>query len=74
MSMQYPAFFDEVEPIVLYDPLAEFLGAATAGRVEYTYLDAVKLAGHSCPTVAGAGRAHPHRGARQSRAGRSDIR
>ena len=26
--MQYPTFFDEVEPIVLYDPLAEFLGAA----------------------------------------------
>ncbi len=54
MSMQYPAFFDKVEPIVLYDPLAEFLGAAKDGRVEYTYLDAVKLAGHSCPTVAGA--------------------
>ncbi|MBI4290307.1 MAG: hypothetical protein HY661_02360 [Betaproteobacteria bacterium] len=52
--MQYPAFFDKVQPIVLYDPLAEFLGAATNGRVEYTYLDAVKLAGHSCPTVAGA--------------------
>ena len=50
--MQYPAFFDEVEPIALYDPLAEFLGAARNGRVEYTYLDAVKLAGHSCPTVA----------------------
>jgi len=28
MSMQYPAFFDKVEPIVLYDPRAEFLGAA----------------------------------------------
>lgn len=54
MSMQYPAFFDQVRPIALYDPLAEFLGAAKAGRVEYTYLDAVKLAGHSCPTVAGA--------------------
>lgn len=54
MSMRYPAFFDKVETIVLYDSLAEFLGAAQAGRVEYTYLDAVKLAGHSCPTVAGA--------------------
>jgi hypothetical protein len=54
MSMQYPAFFDKVKPIVLYDPLAEFLGAAKAGMVEYSYLDAVKLAGHSCPTVAGA--------------------
>ena len=54
MPMQYPAFFNKVPRIVLYDPLAEFLGAAEAGRVEYTYLDAVKLAGHSCPTVAGA--------------------
>lgn len=54
MPMQYPAFFDQVRTIVLYDPLAEFLGAAKAGIVEYNYLDAVKLAGHSCPTVAGA--------------------
>jgi formylmethanofuran dehydrogenase subunit E len=54
MSTQYPAFFAKAKPIVLYDPLAEFLGAAENGRVEYTYLDAVKLAGHSCPTVAGA--------------------
>lgn len=54
MSTQYPAFFDQVEPIAVYDPLAEFLGAAKAGIVKYSYLDAVKLAGHSCPTVAGA--------------------
>ena len=52
--MRYPAFYDKVRPIVLYDPLAEFLGAAADGRIEYRYLDAVKLAGHSCPTVAGA--------------------
>ena len=52
--MQYPTFFDKVKPMVLYDPLAEFLGAAKDGMVEYTYLDVVKLAGHSCPTVAGA--------------------
>ncbi len=52
--MQFPAFFDKVKPIVLYDPLAEFLGAAENGLVEYAYRDAVKLAGHSCPTVAGA--------------------
>ena len=36
------------------DPLAEFLGASEGGRLEYTYADAVKLTGHSCPTVAGA--------------------
>ena len=54
MTAHYPAFFDQVERIVVHDPLAEFLGAAESGRIEYGYLDAVKLAGHSCPTVAGA--------------------
>lgn len=52
--MSYPAFFDAVARITLYDPLAEFLGAADHGLIEYGYTDAVKLAGHSCPTVAGA--------------------
>lgn len=52
--MKYPAFFDEVPGITLYDPLAEFLGAAEDGMLEYGYVDAVKLAGHSCPTVAAA--------------------
>jgi hypothetical protein len=40
--------------ILMRDPLAGFLGAAEAGRIEYSYGDAVKLTGHSCPTVAGA--------------------
>jgi hypothetical protein len=40
--------------IVMRDPLAELLGAAEGGRLEYAYADAVKLTGHSCPTVAGA--------------------
>ncbi len=52
--MQTPAFFDAVASIGVADPLAELLGAAEGGRIEYRYLDAVKLAGHSCPTVAGA--------------------
>lgn len=52
--MQTPAFFDAVAPIVVADPLAELLGAADGGVIEYRYVDAVKLAGHSCPTVAGA--------------------
>ena len=52
--MQVPAFFDAVPPIVMRDALAATLGAAVDGIVEYTYVDAVKLAGHSCPTVAGA--------------------
>ena len=52
--MGFPAFFDEVPGIVVHDPLAEFLGAAEGGLIEYRYIDAVKLAGHSCPTVAAA--------------------
>ncbi|MRI83840.1 MAG: hypothetical protein C6I00_05395 [Nitratiruptor sp.] len=51
--MTYPDFFDQVEPLLLYDPLADFLGALDGGVTQITYLDLVKLAGHSCPTVAG---------------------
>lgn len=50
----YPTFFADAPRLVLRDPLAEFLGAAAGGVIEYGYLDAVRLAGHSCPTVAGA--------------------
>jgi hypothetical protein len=53
-AMQTPAFFDAVPPIEVVDPLAALLGATQDGCIEYRYLDAVKLAGHSCPTVAGA--------------------
>lgn len=52
--MNTPAVFDAAPPIVVVDPLAEMLGAADGGVIEYRYVDAVKLAGHSCPTVAGA--------------------
>lgn len=54
MTMRVPAFFEEVPPIAVHDPLAELLGAAEYGRIEFRYVDAVKLAGHSCPTVASA--------------------
>lgn len=53
-QMDYPGFYDAVPRISLYDPLAEFLGATEGGLLQYGYLDAVKLAGHSCPTVASA--------------------
>ena len=37
------------------DPLAVVLGAMGKGDVfTYTYSDAVKFAGHSCPAIAGA--------------------
>ena len=52
--MKYPDFFDAVPKVTLYDPLAEFLGATEKGILQYGYVDAVKLAGHSCPTVASA--------------------
>ncbi|OGS81410.1 MAG: hypothetical protein A2061_05755 [Gallionellales bacterium GWA2_59_43] len=52
--MSHPDFYDEVPGIVLYDPLAAFLGATDDGLLRYGYLDAVRLAGHSCPTVAAA--------------------
>jgi len=50
--MNHPDFFDEVLKISLYDPLAEFLSATGNGILQYGYFDAVRLAGHSCPTVA----------------------
>jgi hypothetical protein len=53
-SERFPAFFDQVPRLVVRDPLAEFLGAAEGGVLEYGYADAVRLAGHSCPTVASA--------------------
>lgn len=52
--MTFPDFFAQIPSITLHDPLAELLGAAQGGLIEYRFTDAVKLAGHSCPTVAGA--------------------
>jgi hypothetical protein len=52
--MKYPKFFDAIETIKIKDDLAEVLGACEDGVIEYSYLDVVKSAGHSCPTIAGA--------------------
>ena len=52
--MILPEFYKNIEPIVLKDELAEFLGAPEDGEIEIHYLDIVKMAGHSCATVAGA--------------------
>ena len=52
--MTYPNFFNEVETITLVDPLSNVLGAFEGGELTFNYLDVVKAAGHSCPTVAGA--------------------
>ena len=48
-------FYDSAEPIKIKDPLAVVLGAMDKGEVfVFTFADAVKFAGHSCPAVAGA--------------------
>ncbi|ABI60450.1 hypothetical protein [Nitrosomonas eutropha] len=50
---RFPDFFADAPAVTLRDPLAQFLGTARDGIMEYRYADAVRLAGHSCPTVAG---------------------
>jgi hypothetical protein len=52
--MSYREFFNEIETIKTYDELAKFLGANDDGVIEFSYLDILKCAGHSCGTVAGA--------------------
>jgi len=52
--MTYPKFYDDVENIKLYDPLSELLGSFEGGMINFKYIQIVKAAGHSCPTVAGA--------------------
>lgn len=52
--MTFPDFFAETRRIEVRDPLAALLGASEGGVLTYGYEDAVKLAGHSCPTVASA--------------------
>ncbi|MBI3930692.1 MAG: hypothetical protein HY325_01570 [Chloroflexi bacterium] len=56
MSAIFTDFLREVEPIRFREPLAETLGAFKTEKpiLEYTFIDAVKMAGHACPTVAGA--------------------
>lgn len=50
----FPDFFELAPRITVRDPLAALLGACDDGVLVYAYADAVRLAGHSCPTVAGA--------------------
>lgn len=52
--MNFPDFYQLVPTVRTYDSFAAVLGAARDGVLEYHYADAVRLAGHSCPTVAGA--------------------
>ena len=54
MKLNFPDFYEQAPIVHTYDPFAAMLGAAPDGLIDYHYLDAVRLAGHSCPTVAGA--------------------
>ncbi|VAV82348.1 hypothetical protein MNBD_DELTA01-61 [hydrothermal vent metagenome] len=48
-------FLDEVETISLTDPLSYVLGSQIENDpFVFSYSDAIKLAGHSCPAVSGA--------------------
>ena len=44
MTETFPAFFAQAPTLRVRDPLAQFLGAATDGVLEYHYADAVRLA------------------------------
>ena len=52
--MNYPKFYDTIESIKVRDNLSNALGSFENGEYEFHYVDVVKSAGHSCPTVAGA--------------------
>jgi hypothetical protein len=54
LSMELLNFFDQVPRLRVREPLAELLGCAKEGILEYSYADVVRLTGHSCPTVAAA--------------------
>jgi len=52
--MEFPDYYKNIEPIELIDELAMFLGAPDDGEYKIYYNEIVKMAGHSCATVAGA--------------------
>jgi formylmethanofuran dehydrogenase subunit E len=56
MEGAFRGFIVETKPIRFKEPLAETLGALTGEEaiLTYTFADVVKMAGHACPTVAGA--------------------
>jgi len=55
MSDSFINALNSVPPILLSEPLAETLGALQGNApIEYRFTDAVKMAGHACPTVSAA--------------------
>ncbi|MCK5857366.1 MAG: hypothetical protein KAG64_07745 [Bacteroidales bacterium] len=52
--MKYPEFFDKIPHIELQDKLSAFLGSSEKGIIDFSYLEIVKMAGHSCAVTSGA--------------------
>ncbi len=52
--MGYPKFFDEIEHVVLKDELSDFLGSTEDGIIDISYLEIVKMSGHSCGVTSGS--------------------
>ena len=52
--MKIPDYYKNIDPIILFDELAMFLGVPEDGIYKIQYQEIVKMAGHSCATVAGA--------------------
>jgi len=51
ITMKYPDYYNDVEHIILKDELSMFLGSSEEGIIDISYLDVVKMAGHSCVLV-----------------------
>lgn len=52
--MNFPDYYNKINSIKLYEPLSEILGSTPDGIIEFNFTEIVKVAGHACPTVAGA--------------------
>lgn len=50
--MKFPDYFDQIPRLRVQDPLARVFGCAQDGILEYGFVDAVRITGHACPTVA----------------------
>ncbi len=56
MNDSFRDCFKQVKPIRFREPLAATLGAfaGETAIIDYSFIDAVKMAGHACPTVSAA--------------------
>ena len=52
--MKTSSFYSSLPTIKLNEPLYDLFGVAPTSEIEFSFADAVKIAGHACPTVAGS--------------------